>query len=94
MERVKVGGYFTDSIGGTREWIEYNPKCIIFYGGNKYEGFYYVKKVFDIATMQSLNVPRKQIEEQYGIKIPSNIEIPNIENVKVKKRYNENFIRK
>lgn len=73
--KKKIGSYYTDSIGGSKEWIEYNSNCVIFYSGNTYEDKYSVTKVFDINTMQSVDLSKEEIEEEYGIKVPDDIEI-------------------
>ena len=68
----QVALYYSDSINYPQEWIEYNSKCIVVISRESNE-VPYIHNVVDVETLKPVYLSKKQIEENYGLKLEDDI---------------------
>lgn len=66
---LSIGLCSSNTYTGSKEFVQYTPQCILFFGGNSITKSYYVERVFDISMMQSLVLTKEEILKKYNIEL-------------------------
>ena len=68
-----IGLCSSNTYTGLKEFVQYTPQCILFFGGNSITKTYYVERIFDIEMMKTLVLTKEEILEKYNIELSEEI---------------------
>lgn len=81
-----IGLCSSSAYTGNKEFIQYNPQCILFFCGNSITKTYHIERAFDIETMSSLFLTKDEILERYGIELSEEIKDLKVSKNRVKQK--------